>query len=59
MDSKRSLSFEQPIHELQQRIDLLQENEPDSADRTEEIRNLKRQLATVTEQVFKLSLIHI
>ena len=53
MDSKRSLSFEQPIHELQQRIDLLQENEPDSADRTEEIRSLKRQLATVTEQVFK------
>ena len=53
MDSKRSLSFEQPIHELQQRIELLQEKEPDSADKTEEIRNLRRQLATVTEQVFK------
>ena len=52
MDPKRWLSFEQPIGELQQRLESLQEQEPESPERTEQIRNLRRQLATVTEQVF-------
>ncbi|MAV35074.1 MAG: acetyl-CoA carboxylase carboxyl transferase subunit alpha [Planctomycetaceae bacterium] len=52
MDPKRWLSFEQPIGELEQRLESLQEQEPESPERTEQIRSLRRQLATVTEQVF-------
>lgn len=46
------LSFEQPIFELESRLDKLQRNTDETAESAEELRRLRRELAELTKRVY-------